>query len=138
MANYASGSDIGTYSHEDFTGLREVLLNKVQGAAASVTNFAHFASRNKILIRAAHIWARSAASGTAGSMHVVRGTTTIASKAMGSLADAGKYHCITVTTLNTLATITDVIALRASGNEKGKFDVLYEYQVLYPATFIGD
>ena len=138
MANYPSGSDVGTYSDEQFTGLREVWLNKVQGPAASVTNFAHFASRNKILVRAVHIFARSAASGTAGSMHVVRGTTTIASKTMSSLADAGKYHCITCTTLNTLATITDVVALRASGNEKGKFDVCYEYQVLFPATFIGD
>lgn len=138
MANYASGSDIGTYSHEDFTGLREVLLNVVQAPAASVTNFAHFASRNKILIRAAHIWSRSAASGTAGSMHVVRGTTTIASTTLSSLSDVGDYRCITCTTLNTLATITDIIALRMSGNEKGKFDVLYEYQILYPATFIGE
>jgi hypothetical protein len=137
-ADYKSGSDVDTYSGAQFTGLREVWMNKVQGAAASVTNFAHFASRNKILIRAVHIFVRSTASGTAGSMHVVRDTTTIASKVMSSLADSGTYHCITCTTLNTLSTITEVAALRASGNEKGKFDVMYEYQVLYPATFIGD
>lgn len=138
MANYKSGSDVGTYSDVQYTGLREMWMNVVQAPAASVTNFAHFASRNKILIRAAHVWLRSAASGTAGSMHVMRSTVTIASKVMSSLADAGTYHCITCTTLNTLSTITEMAALRASGNEKGKFDVMYEYQVLYPATFIGE
>lgn len=135
MANY--NGDVGSYSHSDYTGLREVLLNKVQGASASITDFAHFASRNKILIRAAHIFVRSTASGTAGSMHVTRSGVTIASKTMSSLADSGTYHCITCTTLNTLSTITEQIALRMSGNEKGKFDVIYEYQVLYPSTFIG-
>jgi hypothetical protein len=135
MAEYTG--DVNSYSHSDYTGLRQVWLNKVQGAAASVTDFAHFASRNKIIVRAAHIFVRSTASGTAGSMHVTRSGITIASKAMSSLAEAGTYHCITCTTLNTCSTITEQIALRASGNEKGKFDVCYEYQIIYPSSFIG-
>lgn len=134
-SNYTG--DVGSYSHSDYTGLREIWLNKVQGAVASVTDFAHFASRNKILVKAVHLFVRSTASNTAGSMHVTRSGVTIASKTMSSMADSGTYHCITCTTLNTLSTITEQIAIRASGNEKGKFDVCYEYQVLYPSTHIG-
>jgi len=135
MANY--NGDVGSYSHSDYTGLRECWMNKVSAAQASATDFAHFATRNTVLVRAVHIWLRSACSGTAGSMHVSRSAVTIASKTMASLADAGTYFCFTLTSSNTLHTITEVMALRASGNEKGKFDVLYEYQVLYPSTFIG-
>lgn len=135
MANY--NGDVGSYSHSDYTGLKQAWLNKVQGPAASVTDFAHFSSRNKILIRAAHLFVRSTASNTAGTMFVTRSGVTIATKTMASMADAGTYHCITCTTLNTLSTITELIALRQANNEKGKFDVCYEYQILYPSTLIG-
>jgi len=130
MANY--NGDVGTYSHSDYTGLRELWLNRVQCPAASATDFAHFASRNKILVRAAHIWVRSACSATAGSLHVCRSTVTIASKTVASMGDTGTHFCITLTANNTLHTITEVLSLQQSNNEDGEFDVLYEYQVLYP------
>jgi hypothetical protein len=134
-ANYLG--DVGTYSHSDYTGLKECFLNKVQ-MAASLTHAAHFASRNKVLVRAVHVWVRSAASAAGGSLHVTRSEVTIASVTLASATTTGTYHCLTCTTLNTLNTITEVMSLEVSGAaDKGKLDVLYEYQVLYPSTFIG-
>ena len=134
MANY--NGDVGTYSQDYFTELKECWLNKVQGPA-SATDFAHFAARNKVLIRAVHIWCRSAASGTAGSLHFVRSTVTIASKTISSMS-LGVAMSLTLTATNTLHTITEIASLRVTGAaDKGKWDVLYEYQVLYPATLIG-
>lgn len=135
MANY--NGDVGTYSHEEYTGLNEQWIN-VATNPGSVTNFAHFGSRNKILIRAAHVFVRSAASAAGGSLHVMRSTVTIASVTLASATTVGTYHCLTCTTLNTLATIAEQVSMRSSGNSGGgKYDVCYEYQVLYPSTFIG-
>jgi hypothetical protein len=136
MAEY--NGDIGTYSHPYFTEMKEMWLNKVQGPA-SVTDFAHFCSRNKVLVRAVHLWLRSDASGTAGSLHVCRSGVTIASKALAGYEVSAEYYaCMTLTTLNTLHTITEIVSLQVSGTaDRGKVDVLYEYQILYPATLIG-
>ena len=128
---------VGKYSDANFTILREQLLNHVQGPA-SATDFAHFASRNIVIVRAVHVWVRSACSATAGSLHFCRSSVTITSKTVASMGDAGTYYCITLTTNNTLHTITEVASLRVSGAcDKGEFDVLYEYQVIYPSTHIG-
>lgn len=135
MANY--NGDVGSYSHEDYTGLKEAWINKAQGAA-SLTDIAHFASRNKVLVRAVHIWVRSACSAATGSAYVTRSAVTIGSVTLASATTVGTYHCITLTTLNTLATITEQMAIRmGAGVDKGEFDVCYEYQILYPSTFIG-
>jgi hypothetical protein len=50
---------------------------------------------------------------------------------------AGFSACITLTGSNTLSTITEVMALRLKGLDKGQWDVLWEYDVVYPATKIG-
>ena len=135
MANY--NGDVGTYSEPQYTGLREVWMNMVKGGESTV-HVAHFASRNKILVRALHLWVRSACTAAGGSIQVSRDTTSIAGKGATSMTTVGTYHCITLTTLNTLATITEVISMETNGTcGGGDFDIMYEYQVLYPATFIG-
>lgn len=124
------------YDDPNFTVLREQRFCAVQGPA-SATDFAHFRSRNKVLIRSVHVVMRSAASGTAGSLHFTRSAVTIASKTV-SAASVGYSMVITLTTNNTLATITEVAAIRMTGAaDKGKWDVLYEYQILPPMTMIG-
>ena len=135
MANYQG--EIGAYDHPYFQILFERAFTKVQGPA-SATDFAHFMSRNKVLLRAVHVWMRSAASSTAGTLHFTRSAVTIASKTVTS-ASVGYSICITLTTNNTLSTITEVGALRMTGAaDQGKWDVLWEYQVLYPsADMIG-
>jgi len=134
MANY--NGDVGSYSHSDYTGLKEVWINKVQ-MGACVTPVAQFSSRNKILVRAMHVWTRSAASGSAASLTVTRSGVTIASKVGASLNATGIYFCVTCTTLNTLSTITEQVGFQLDTGDKGKWDVMYEYQVLYPSTHIG-
>jgi len=135
MANYQG--EIGAYDHPYFQILFERFQNNLQGPV-SATDFAHFMSRNKVLLRAVHVWMRSAASGTAGTLHFTRSAVTLASKTVAS-ASVGYYACITLTADNTLHTITEVAALRMTGAaDKGKWDVLWEYQVLYPsAELIG-
>ena len=136
MANY--NGDVGSYSHSDYTGLREAFFNRVH-FTTSATEYAQFASRNKVLVRAVHVWIRSAMSAAGGSLYVARGTTTIAAVTVVSGTTTGTYHCITCTSLNTLATITDVMGVGCSGavGGKGDLDIMYEYQVLYPSTLIG-
>jgi hypothetical protein len=137
MANYSG--QIGSYDHPFFTMLHERYENAVQGPA-SATDFAHFRSRNKILLRAVHVWLRSNASATSGSLHFTRSAVTIASKTVAEASVTGAYSlCITLTTNNTLHTITEFGAIRMTGAaDKGKWDVLWEYQVLYPsASLIG-
>lgn len=128
MADY--NGQVGTYSHSDYTGLREHWLNMVNISATSNTAFAHFASRNKILVRAVHVWTRSSGSG-AGSLEVYRGGS-IAAKLTTPSMQAGHYYCVTLTADNTAETITTVFSLRRTTGDKGDVDVLYEYQVLYP------
>lgn len=136
MADYTG--NVQTYSHSDYSGLREQWMNMVVVGATSGTAFAHFASRNKIIVRAVHIWARSAMSATAGTLAVYRGASAAKKITLTSMADAGKYFCATLTADNTADTITTVFSLKTESTEKGDWDVLYEYQVLYPgADLIG-
>lgn len=128
--------NIKDYDNPQFSVLREARYAAVQGPA-STTDFAYFRSRNMVLIKAVHVNMRSAASGTAGSLHFTRSAVTIASKTVSS-ASVNYSAVITLTTNNTLHTISEVGALRMTGAaDKGKWDVIYEYQVLSPATIIG-
>jgi|TARA_Y100000310_G_scaffold42078_1_gene39376 hypothetical protein len=128
--------DTTAYDHPHFTISRESRMAAVQGPASAV-DFAHFRSRNKVLLRAIHVNLRSAASGTAGSLHYTRSAATLASKTISS-ASVGYSAVLTLTTNNTLHTISEVAAIRITGAaDKGKWDVLYEYDILYPSTHLG-
>lgn len=133
----AYNNELESYTHPQYTELHEARMCAVQGPA-SVTDFAHFRSRNIVILRAVHAVLKSAASAAAGSLHVTRSGITIATKTIVSATSAGSLFTITLTSSNTLHTITEVGALRVSGAaDKGKWDVLWEYDVVYPATKIG-
>ena len=133
----AYNNELEGYTHPIYSELHECRMNKVQGPA-SVTDFAHFRSRNIVILRAVHAVLRSAASAAAGSLHFTRSGVTLFSKTILSATSAGSLFTITLTSSNTLHTITEVGALRVSGAaDKGKWDVLWEYDVIYPATKIG-
>ena len=132
---------ISKYDDANFKVIREARLDKCQ-AGVSLVDFAHFYCRNKVLVRAVHARLHSAASVAAGSLVVVRSRTgsaaTIQTKSLLSATSAGSISSITLSSLNTLGSINDYIALRLKGNDKGKWDVVYEYQVLPPSmTAIG-
>ena len=123
--------DTTAYDHPHFTISRESRMAAVQGPASAV-DFAHFRSRNKVLLRAIHVNLRSA-----GSLHYTRSAVTLASKTISS-ASVGYSAVLTLTTNNTLHTISEVAAIRITGAaDKGKWDVLYEYDILYPSTHLG-
>lgn len=130
---------ISAYDDPNFTILRESRLGNVQGPV-SLVDFAHFFCRNKVLVRAVHARLQSAASLAAGSLVVMRtqggSAQTIQTKALVSATSAGSLSSITLSSLNTLTTVTDYISLRLKANDKGKWDVYYEYQLLPPAVTI--
>ncbi len=132
----ALNNQLEGYSHPIYVNLHECRINKAQGPT-SATDFAHFRSRNKVIMRAVHVYMISAASGTAGSLHFTRSGVTLFTKTI-SAASVGYSMCITLTSSNTLNTISEIAALRITGAaDKGKWDVLWEYDVVYPATKIG-
>ena len=133
----AYNNQLEGYTHPIYSELHECRMNKVQGPA-SATDFAHFRSRNIVILRAVHAVIRSAASAAGGSLHFTRSGVTLFSKTIVSATSAGSLFTITLTSSNTLHTITEVGALRVTGAaDKGKWDVLWEYDVVYPATKIG-
>lgn len=137
MAAQNPAGDVGFYDHPQFLVLQECRFNKVTGASASLTDFAHFFSRNKVIVRAVHARSVSAPTLPGGLLIVTRSAVTIASKSFESATSAGSIMTITLTTLNTLSTITELLALRFSANEKGDWDIIYEFETLCPATRIG-
>ncbi len=130
-------SSLKQYDDPNYTVLRETRYQGVQGPA-SLTDFAHFFSRNKVLVRCVIARLKSAASAAGGSLHVARSAVTIASKVLTSATSAGSLQIFTLASLNTLHTITEMMSLRVSGAaDKGKWDVIYEYDILPFATKLG-
>ncbi|MDY6893896.1 MAG: hypothetical protein SVO01_00535 [Thermotogota bacterium] len=124
------------YDDPHYNIMREARYSSVQGPV-SATDFAHFRSRSKVLLHAVHVKMMSAASGTAGSLHYTRSAATLVSKTVSS-ASVGFSMCITLTTNNTLHTISEIAAIRMTGAaDKGKWDVIWEYEILPFSTILG-
>ncbi len=136
----ALNNQLEGYSHPQYTILHECLFNKVAVAATS-TNYAHFRSRNKVIVRAVHFALRSNASATSGTLKIFRSAVSIGKAITPSHVSTGGAEYVTTATLvssNTLNTITEYMSFQAQGGlNLGKWDVLYEYDVVYPATKIG-
>jgi len=136
--NYQTGDTVGSYSHPYFTGQNEAYMPNTVAAQASATAWGHFRSRNKLLVSRVSLYCVSAPSATAGSLHVVHLDTGATATTLASLTLAS---CVAgyATTLSftgkTLGTITEAIALLNQNTEKGDFDLVYEYQVLYDTNY---
>ena len=136
--NYPRAEEVGSYSHPYFTTQHEAFLGNVAAAAASATAWAKFRSRNKILVSRVSLVCISAPSATAGSLHCVHydtGATATTLKSLTIAACSAGWATSLSFTGKTLGTLTEYIALMNQNNEKGDFEVIYEYQVLYPATY---
>jgi len=121
----------GRHDHPNFTVRQQVNMPAVQGPAASLTDFAHFRSRNKCIVDYIHVQCTSVPSAaTSWSLQVMRGTTTIAAHPITSFSVVGSVHIFTLASLNTLSSIGQCISLEMDGTEKGKFDIMYEYRLL--------
>ena len=120
------------YDHPRFTTLREAHMPAVQAPAASLTDFAHFRSKNKCIVTHVLVHCKSLPSAaTSWSLQVMRGATTIAAKTISSFSVVGDMSAlIPITADNTLLSAGESIALEMDGTEKGKFDVVWEYQML--------
>lgn len=130
---------VDRYDDANFTILRQANVPSAQ-AGVSLVDFAHFRCRNKCIVHAVNFRIQSAASAAAGSLVAVRcrntpsnsSVQTINSYSLVSATSAGSLGTITLASLNTLTSISDYIALRLKSNDKGKWDVVYEYQLLPP------
>ncbi len=124
------------YDHPNFTVRRQETLNFVTAAQASLTDFAHFRTRNKAVVTHCIVTCRSLPSAaTTWSLYVMRdGASTIATKTVtGFSALSGlSAAVITIASSGTLASATNFMSLQMDTTEKGKFDVVWEY-VFLPA-----
>jgi len=132
---------ITNYADANLRLLREAHVRGV--GPASTVDFAHFMSRNKCVVRAVHVRLSSAASAAGGSIHVARrrnapsntSIQTLGTETMVSATSAGTSWSYTLTTNNTLTSLKDVMVLNTTGAcDQGKFDVVYEYQLLSELT----
>lgn len=127
---------IQKYDDPNFTVIREARLNVVQSPATSLTDFAHFRCRNKCIVRSVTVHCTSLPSAaTTWSLQVMRGSSTIGAKTVTSFSVIGDLSAtITLTSSNTLLSASESISLELDTTEKGKFDVIWEYQLLPPVT----
>ena len=133
----ALNNEIEPYDHPMYK-VRKVCRFDNVNAPVSTTDFAHFRSRNQVIVRAVHVYLRSVVSSTAsvGSLVATRNGTTIQSFSIHASAISASL-LLTLTTSNTLNSMTDYAAIRFVGFDNGKWDVMWEYDVCYPATKIG-
>lgn len=125
------------YNDPCFTVIREARMQAVQSPAASLTDFALFRCRNKCIVKTVIVHCKSLPSAiTTWSLQVMRGASTIAAKTITSFSVVGDLSAIiTLTSSNTLTSVGESISLELDTTEKGKFDVIYEYQLLPTATY---
>ena len=131
--NYAG--DVDSYSGPHFAE-QKVAIFSLSGAPVSATQFAQFASRNKILVNRVNILYTSSPSLTSGSICVIfydTGLTATTLKALTVSACSAGWATSVTFTAKTLETITQHIGIIAM--DKGDVFVSYEYQVLYPNTY---
>lgn len=136
--------NISRYDDANFTIIRQANVPGQAQAPVSLTDFAHFQCRNRCIVHAVNFRLKSAASVAGGSLVAVRcrntpsnsSVQTIASYSLISATSAGSLGTITLASLNTLESLSDYIAVRLKSNDKGKWDIVYEYQLLPSATKI--
>ena len=136
MADY-----ITRYDSPAFSGLKEAHYVGVSQNVSAVA-FAHFRTRNKAIVRYVNVRLQSACSAAAGTVCVVRvinhpsntSAQTLATMTMVSATSAGTIWTYTLTTNNTVTSIHDAIYLYSTGCDKGKFGVVYEYNLIPPIT----
>ena len=122
------------YDHPGFLVVQQCALPQVQSPAASLTDFAHFRSCGKCLVTSVIVSCTSLPSAaTTWSINVMRGATTIKTFAVTSFSVVGDLagQVITLASSNTLLSAGESISLELDTTEKGKFDVVYEYRLLY-------
>jgi len=136
--NYTDGDQIGSYSDPQFTALRQNCMH-VQGAPTTALSWACFASRNTVLVNRVYVRCISSPSATAGTLcvHFTDTDATVTTlQAMTASAVSATWNTTFSFTAKTLATITQYLSLASTGGvDKGDWMVVYEYQVLPPATY---
>jgi len=127
---------VESYDNPNFTIVREARMYGAQSPAASLTDFAVFRCRSKCIVKTISVHCRSLPSAiTTFSLQVMRGASTIAAKTVTSFSVVGDLSAIfTLNSSNTLTSLGESISLELDSTEKGKFDVIYEYQLLPPAN----
>ena len=124
------------YAHPNFTVVREARMNQIQAPAASLTDFAIFRCRHKCVVKSVTIHCTSLPSAaTTFSVQIMRGATTIAAFTQSSFSAVGDMSITkTLISSNTLLSASEYIGIEFDTTEKDKFDVIWEYEILPPAT----
>lgn len=129
-------ANITRYDHPHFTIVREAHLKAVQSPAASLTDFADFRCRNKCIVKSVTIHCASLPSAiTTFTVMAMRSTTTMNKYTQSSFSVVGDMSItMTLVSANTLLSASETVSLQLDSTEKGKFDVIWEYQMLLPAS----
>jgi hypothetical protein len=127
-----------SYDHPHYTVVRQISLDKIAGGSTSLVEFARFRCRTKALVRFVHVYCRSAPSAASGQVSVSRQGSIIKTQTISTASlVAGQSFLFTLTSCNTLETITDTVGIQLGGTDKGDWDVLYEFQVLAGGDILG-
>ncbi len=127
----------GTYDDPNLLIVREARMNQVQSPSASLTDFAVFRCRNKCIVKTVCVHCTSLPSAiTTWSLQIMRGTSTIATKTITAFSVVGDLSAIiTLISSNTLTSLGEYFGVELDSTEKGKFNVIWEYQILPGATY---
>lgn len=140
----ANNNELEGYTHPLYSVGHEHRICKIQGPN-SLIDFAHFRSRNTTIVRAMHIYCASAPSTpstatnlvTSGSLFITRASSTIRTGVTLSGVVAGWSLCVTLSSSNTTSSMGEWMAVRLKGMDKGQWDIIWEYDIIYPAAKIG-
>jgi hypothetical protein len=135
--NYSGQLD--SYSHPYYTMLHKDASYNAAAGAASGTAWGYFRSRNKVLVSRVSIVCRSTPSATNGTLKVFQNDTAGTALATVKTLTVSQCSAGWATSLSwtavTLETLTQYMSMKFENNEKGKFDIIYEYQICYPVNY---
>lgn len=124
-----------SYDHPHYLITRQASIFNVRSNVSGVA-MCHFRTRAKSLVKHITVRCISAPSVASGQIAILRNNTTTLKThtvSTASLVASAMFHYTCVSS-NTLATITDYMNIKLSATDKGKWEVIYEYQMLPSGT----
>jgi len=123
------------YDHPHYLITRQQSIFSETSSVSGVA-LCHFRTRAKSVVKHVTVRCISAPSVASGQIAILRNNATTLKTHTVSTASlvASAMFNYTLVSSNTLATLTDYINIAFSGTDKGKWEVIYEYQMLPGGT----
>lgn len=127
-----------SYDHPHYNIVRQQSIFNLRSNESAVA-MCHFRTRQKALVRHVTVRCISAPSVASGQIAILRNNATTLKTHTVSTASlvASAFFQYTCVSSNTLETITDYMNITLSGTDKGKWEVIYEYQMLPFSNVVG-